>query len=84
METRMTSFTMYLQNDVLEKLDVVAAKMNRQKSLVASQVIEEFVARENWQLDEIQAGLMEAEKGCFVADEEIQRVRNKYSNCGKL
>lgn len=50
----------------------------RSRSHVAAQAIEDFVAREEWQLAEIEAGLAEAERGDFASDRDVAAVVGKY------
>lgn len=75
----MTAFTLRIPDATAEKLDELARKMDRSRSYVAAQAIEDFVAREAWQLAEIEAGLAEAERGDFAEAGEIARVRSKFS-----
>ena len=53
----MSAFTVRLPDAVSKKLDALAAKLDRSRSYVAAQAIEDFVAREAWQLADIEAGL---------------------------
>jgi predicted transcriptional regulator len=75
----MSAFTVRLPNDVTEKLDALAAKLDRSRSYVAAQAIGDFVAREAWQLADIEAGLREADKGDFATDAEIAATIAKYT-----
>ncbi|MER8477687.1 hypothetical protein [Mesorhizobium sp. M1163] len=50
----------------------------RSDSCVAAQAIEDFVAREEWQLAEIEAGLAEASRGDFASAGEVEAVVGKY------
>ncbi|MER8423023.1 hypothetical protein [Mesorhizobium sp. M1403] len=45
---------------------------------MAAQAIEDFVAREEWQLAEIEAGLAEASRGDFASAGEVEAVVGKY------
>jgi len=45
---------------------------------VAIQPIRDFIAREPWQLAEIEAGLEEAQRGDFASDVEVVTVLAKY------
>ena len=74
----MQAFTVSIAADMAEKLDELAAKMDRSRSFLASQAIEEFVAREVWQLSEIEAGLAEANRGEFASVAEVERVLGAY------
>jgi predicted transcriptional regulator len=55
-----------------------AGKMERSPAHVAAQAIEEFVARQAWQLADIEAGLEEAEAGDFASQAEVDRIVAKY------
>lgn len=74
----MTAFTVRLPDDTASKLDQLAEKLDRSRSYVAAQAIEDYVAREAWQLAEIEAGLAEAERGDFASDEQVASVVAKY------
>ena len=74
----MTELTICISSDMADKLDELAAKMDRSRSFLASQPIEEFVAREVWQLAEIEAGLAEANRGEFASEAEVERVLGAY------
>jgi predicted transcriptional regulator len=74
----MKELTICISSEMADKLDELAAKMDRSWSFLASQAIEEFVAREVWQLSEIEAGLAEANRGEFASEEEVEQVIGKY------
>ncbi len=75
----MSAFTVRLSDDVARKLDALASKLDRSRSYVAAQAIGDFVAREAWQLADIEAGLREAERGEFATDAEVAAVIAKYT-----
>ncbi|NJM29974.1 MAG: ribbon-helix-helix protein, CopG family [Rhizobiales bacterium] len=79
----MNAFTIRLPDETADKLDRIAEKMDRSRAYVAAQAIEDFIAREEWQLAEIQTGLAEAVRGEFANDGEVERVFNKYSAPGR-
>ncbi len=74
----MTAFTVRVPDEIASKLDRLAAKLERSRSFVAAQAIEDFVTREEWQIAEIEAGAAEADRGEFAATEELARVVAKY------
>lgn len=51
--------------------------MNRSRSFVAAQAIQEYVSVNEWQIAEITKGLAEADAGDFATEEELQRVFKK-------
>ena len=75
----MSAFTVRLPDDVTEKLDALAAKLDRSRSYVAAQAIGDFVAREEWQLADIEAGVREADKGDFATEAEVAATIAKYT-----
>ncbi|MBE1706191.1 MULTISPECIES: CopG family ribbon-helix-helix protein [Mesorhizobium] len=74
----MTAFTVRLSDDTTDRLDQLAEKLDRSRSYVAAQAIEDFVTRQEWQLAEIEAGLAEAERGEFANEQELAAVIAKY------
>ena len=74
----MNAFTVRILEETSDKLDELAVKMDRSRSFLAAKAIEEFVAREAWQLAEIEAGLAEANRGEYASEAEVERVLGKY------
>lgn len=74
----MTSFTVRVPDETAERLDRLAQKQGRSRSYMAAKATENFVAREEWQLAEIEAGLAEAGYGQFAGADDVARVISKY------
>ncbi len=74
----MTAFTVRLPDEVADKLDKLAEKLDRSRSYMAARAIEDFIAREEWQLAEIEAGVAEAERGEFGTAEDLANIVGKY------
>lgn len=74
----MAAFTVRVKDDVADKLDQLAEKMDRSRSYLTAQAIEDYIERETWQLAEIEAGLAEADRGEFASDADLARVVGKY------
>jgi predicted transcriptional regulator len=74
----MTAFTIRVPDQVADRLNQIAQKLDRSRSYMAAQAIEDFVAREEWQLAEIEAGIAEADRGEFASDDDVARVIGKY------
>ncbi|KGF67145.1 hypothetical protein LL06_24025 [Hoeflea sp. BAL378] len=70
----MSAFTVRLSDETAERLDQIAQKQDRSRAYMAARAIEDFVAREEWQLAEIEAGLAEAESGQFASSDEVAEV----------
>lgn len=74
----MSAFTVRVPDDVADRLNQLAQKLDRSRSYMAVQAIEDFVSREEWQLAEIEAGIAEADRGEFAIDDDVARVVGKY------
>jgi predicted transcriptional regulator len=74
----MTAFTVRISEATAEKLNRLAERVDRSRAYMAAQAIEDFIAREEWQLAEIEAGLSEADRGDFASSDEVARVIGKY------
>ncbi|WLS05392.1 CopG family ribbon-helix-helix protein [Shinella oryzae] len=74
----MTAFTIRVPDEVADRLNQIAKKLDRSRSYMAAQAIEDFVSREEWQLAEIEAGIAEADRGEFASDDDVARVVGKY------
>lgn len=76
--TAMSAFTVRVSDETAERLDQLAEKQERSRSYMAAKAIEDFVAREEWQLAEIEAGLAQAESGQFASSDDVAGVIDKY------
>ncbi|MER8953625.1 CopG family ribbon-helix-helix protein [Mesorhizobium sp. M0833] len=74
----MTAFTVRVRDETADRLDRLAEKLDRSRSYVAAKAIEDFVAREEWQLAEIEAGLAEASQGDLAGASDVEAVVRKY------
>jgi RHH-type transcriptional regulator, rel operon repressor / antitoxin RelB len=66
--------TLRLDAKLKKQLDRISKSMNRSRSFVAAQAIEEYVSVNEWQIAEIKKGLAEADAGDFVTDQEMQQT----------
>jgi predicted transcriptional regulator len=79
----MTAFTVRVPDAVADKLDALAAKLDRSRAYVVTQAIEDFVAREAWQIADIEAGIAEADGGEFAGAADLAAVVEKYAKPAK-
>jgi predicted transcriptional regulator len=75
----MGAFTVRVSDETAAMLDELASQLDRSRAYLAAKAIEEYVAREAWQLAEITAGLAEAETGDFASDAEVDAVIRRHS-----
>ena len=66
--------TLRLDAKLKSQLDRLSKSMNRSRSFVAVQAIQEYVSVNEWQINEIKKGLAEADAGDFATDEEMQQT----------
>jgi len=66
--------TLRLDAKLKNQLDRLSKSMNRSRSFVAAQAIQEYVSANEWQISEIKKGLAEADAGDFATDEEMRQT----------
>jgi predicted transcriptional regulator len=66
--------TLRVNAKLKNQLDRLSKSMNRSRSFVAAQAIQEYVSVNEWQINEIKKGLAEADAGDFATDEEMQQT----------
>jgi RHH-type rel operon transcriptional repressor/antitoxin RelB len=57
-----------------QQLDELARATSRTKSFVAVDALSGYLQAQRWQMEEIEAGLAEAERGEFATEAEVQAV----------
>ena len=70
--------TVRLDDDVKDRLDVLAGATQRSKSFLAAEAIRAFVETNEWQIAEIQAALKEADAGNFASDKDVVALAKKW------
>jgi RHH-type transcriptional regulator, rel operon repressor / antitoxin RelB len=71
--------TLRLDPRLKKKLDRLAEATQRSRSFLAAEAVREYVAINEWQIEEIKKGLHEAEQGDFATDEEVQQSLKKWT-----
>ncbi|MCT7656794.1 CopG family ribbon-helix-helix protein [Oceanimonas sp. NS1] len=67
----MSVMSLRLPNDVEEQLVNLAKATGRTKSWLAGQAIQDYLAREAWQIAEIEQALREADAGDFADEADV-------------
>ena len=62
----MPTMTLRLNEKTSQSLDVLAKAMDRSKSYIAAQAIDDFVKLNAWQVEAIEQGVSEADAGNVV------------------
>jgi predicted transcriptional regulator len=70
--------TVRLEADLRERLDRLAKAQRRSRSIVATEAIREYVKVNEWQIEETQKALAEADGGEFASPKEVRRIMKKW------
>jgi predicted transcriptional regulator len=76
------NITFRLDSDKRTTLDAIAAGMDRDRSYVLNEAISVYLEMHQWQIDQIQQGLAEAESGDFASDEDVQAMFVQLTHAG--
>jgi predicted transcriptional regulator len=74
-----TALTVRLDETTLTELDQLAKKTERSRSWLVTQAVQDYVALNAWQMEKIEAGIAAADRGDFASDNEVTRLRAKFS-----
>ena len=66
-----TTLSVRLDTDTKKRLEALAKRARRSKSVLAAEAIVAFVEAESWQLDEIQTGIKELDEGRGVPHKDV-------------
>ena len=67
-----------LEPAIAEKLDLLAKATDRSRSFLVAEAIKTYVKDQAWQIQAIQEGIKEADRGNFATDEEVEKVFKKW------
>ena len=73
-----TTMTIRLDDDLKKQLDRLAAVTQRSKSFLAAEAIREFIELNEWQVQEIQQAIKEADAGEFASESEVKQTFAKW------
>jgi predicted transcriptional regulator len=71
--------TLRLSPKLKKELDRLSKAMSRSRSFVAAEAIREYVALNEWQIEEIKKSVGEADRGEFASDRDIERTLRKWT-----
>lgn len=74
-----TTMTIRLDDEVKNRLDVLAAATQRIKSFLAAEAMPAFIEANEWQIGEIQSALTEADGGDFASDKNAAAMGKKWN-----
>ncbi|MNI74034.1 Ribbon-helix-helix protein, copG family [compost metagenome] len=76
----MSVMSLRLPDEIADTLASLAKATGRSKSFLAVDALREYLARETWQIEEIQQALKEADAGDFASDEEVSALTGKWTD----
>jgi len=79
---RSSLVSLRLDTKLKKRLGRLSRTMNRSRSFVAAEAIREYVALNEWQIEEIKKGLAEADRGEFATKKDVTQVLNKWKRRG--
>ncbi|QUE93012.1 hypothetical protein PkoCFBP13504_14255 [Pseudomonas koreensis] len=75
----MSVMSLRIPDEIADTLANLAKATGRTKSYLAVDALREYLAREAWQIEEIQKALKEADAGDFASDEEVRAIAEKWN-----
>ena len=74
-----TVVTLRLKRDLRKQLDRLAKATERSRSFLAGEAIREYVALNQWQIEETHRALEEADRGEFASEEQVRRAVRRWT-----
>jgi predicted transcriptional regulator len=71
--------TLRLDAKLKNQLDRLSKSMNRSRSFVAAQAIQEFVSVNEWQIAEIKKAIASADRGEFASEKQVQQTLKRWT-----
>lgn len=75
--------TLRLETTLKRRLDRLSKAMSRSRSFVAAEAIREYVALNDWQIEETRKAVAEADRGDFASANEVDRTMSKWIRRGR-
>jgi len=74
--------TVRLESELKDRLDKLADATHRSRSFLAGEAIRKFIELNEWQIQELQKAIKEADAGDFASNKEIKDVFDKWAGDG--
>ncbi|MBZ5584731.1 MAG: CopG family transcriptional regulator [Acidobacteriia bacterium] len=71
--------TLRLDAKLKTQLDRLSKSMNRSRSFVAAQAIQEYVSVNEWQIAEINKAIAAADRGEFANEKEVEQRLKRWT-----
>jgi len=73
-----TTMTIRLDEMIKERLEQLEIASHRTKHFLATDMIEQYIDLNEWQIQEIESAISEADKGDFATDDQVDTLFNKW------
>ena len=73
-----TTMTIRLEPDLKDRLDQLSTATNRSKSFLAVEAIREFIELNEWQIQEINSAIKEADAQDYASEQDVKAVFSKW------
>ena len=77
--THTTTMTLRIEPDLKDRLGKLASATQRSKSFLAGQAIHDFIELNEWQIQELQMAVKEADAGEFASTKEVEDMFDKWA-----
>ena len=77
-----STMTIRLDDSIKNRLENLATATHRTKSFLASEAIQKYIEVNEWQIQEIQAAIEEADRGEFATEKEVNNIFDKWTKNG--
>ena len=74
--------TIRVDGQTRQRLEQLSKATARTKSFLAAEAIRFYLDLNEWQIKEIEAGLLEADAGDFASEEEVEAIFSKWRTNG--
>ncbi len=78
-----TTLSIQINAETKKRLDALSKRSKRSTSLLAAEAIAAFVDSEEWQLQEVNAGIAELESGRGVGHEKVSKWLQSWGKPGE-
>jgi RHH-type transcriptional regulator, rel operon repressor / antitoxin RelB len=75
-----TTMTIRLEPDLKQRLDQLAEVTHRSRSFLAVEALKDYVELNEWQLQEINNAITEADAGDFASEQAIKQIKDKWTS----
>ncbi|MFJ2479992.1 CopG family ribbon-helix-helix protein [Pseudomonas sp. NPDC087598] len=75
----MSVMSLRIPDEIANTLANLAKATGRSKSYLAVDALREYLAREAWQIEELQQAVKEADAGDFATSDEVRAIADKWN-----